>query len=103
MEDTTGNPKILVASFGTFSTGQNIKAINNILFADSFRSDKIITQSIGRGLRKHKEKKKLMVFDIVDVFHKDHMKTVLYGQYISRRNDIYKIRQYPFDEIKIKL
>ena len=103
MEDTTGNPKILVASFGTFSTGQNIKAINNILFADSFKNDRLIRQSIGRGLRKHKDKKKLIVFDIVDLFHKDFTKTILYGQYISRRDDIYKKQQYPYDEMNIKL
>jgi len=103
MENTKDNPKILVASFGTFSTGQNIKAITNIIFADAFRSDRIITQSIGRGLRKHKEKQKLMVFDLVDIFHKDNLKTILYKQYESRRDDIYKKRQYPFDEINIKL
>ena len=103
MEDTKGNPKILVASFGTFSTGQNIKAITNIVFADSFKSDKIVRQSIGRGLRKHKEKQKLIVFDLVDVFHRDFPKTILCNHYYSRRDDIYKKQKYPFDEIKVKL
>jgi len=103
MENTKDNPKILVASFGTFSTGQNIKAIMNIIFADSFREQKIIRQSIGRGLRKHKDKQKLIVFDLVDVFHKDFTKTILYNQYLSRRDDIYKKQKFPFDELKIKL
>ena len=103
MENTKDNPKILVASFGTFSTGQNIKAITNIIFADSFREQKIIRQSIGRGLRKHKDKQKLIVFDLVDVFHKDFTKTILYNQYLSRRDDIYKKQKFPFDELKIKL
>ena len=102
MEDTTGNPKILVASFGTTSTGVNIKAITNIVFADSFRSDQIVRQSIGRGLRLHAEKTKLVVFDLVDVFHTD-FKTILMKHYDSRRDEIYKKQQYPFDEIKVKL
>lgn len=102
MEDTSGNPKILVASFGTTSTGVNIKAITNIIFAQAFKSDQVIRQSIGRGLRLHSEKNKLIVFDLVDVFHSDY-KTILIKQYESRRDDIYKKQKYPFDEIKVKL
>ena len=102
MEDTSGNPKILVASFGTTSTGVNIKAITNIIFSQSFKSDQVIRQSIGRGLRLHSEKNKLMVFDLVDVFHGDY-KTILWGQYESRKKEIYKPQQYPHDELKIKL
>jgi superfamily II DNA or RNA helicase len=102
MEDTSGNPKILVASFGTTSTGVNIKAITNIIFSQAFKSDQVIRQSIGRGLRLHSEKNKLIVFDIVDIFH-DTFKTTLWRQYESRRDDIYKKQKYPFDELKIKL
>ena len=60
------NVKVLVGSFGTLSTGVNIKAINNLVFADSFKSDQIIRQSIGRILRLHSEKQKAFVFDVVD-------------------------------------
>jgi len=102
MEDTSGDPKILVASFGTTSTGVNIKAITNIVFTQSFKSDQVIRQSIGRGLRLHSEKDKLVVFDLVDVFHSEY-KTVLWRQYESRMTEIYKRQKYPFDELKIKL
>lgn len=102
MEDTSGNPKILVASFGTTSTGVNIKAITNIIFAQAYKSDQIIRQSIGRGLRLHSEKNKLVVFDLVDIFHADYP-TILWKQYESRRDSIYKKQKYPFDELKIKL
>jgi superfamily II DNA or RNA helicase len=102
MEDTSGNSKILVASFGTTSTGVNIKAITNIIFAQGFKSDQVIRQSIGRGLRLHSEKNKLMVFDLVDIFHAE-FKTILWRQYESRRDDIYKKQNYPFDEMSIKL
>lgn len=97
-----GKPKILVASFGTFSTGINIKAIMNIVFADSFKSDKIIRQSIGRGLRLHKDKNKLVVFDITDKFHKSY-DNIMYKQYITRRDKIYNKQGFPVNEVKIKL
>lgn len=102
MEDTTGKPKILVASFGTLSTGVSIKAIMNIVFADSFKSDQIIRQSIGRGLRLHSEKMKLHVFDIVDRFHKDY-KNILYNHFVSRRDTIYKKQEMPFEELNISI
>jgi superfamily II DNA or RNA helicase len=102
MEDTTGNPKILVASFGTTSTGVNIKAITNIIFAQGFKSPQIVRQSIGRGLRLHSQKNKLVVFDLVDIFHADY-KTILWKQYESRRDEIYKKQSFPLDELNIKL
>jgi len=102
MEITDSQPKILVASFGTFSTGINIRAIMNVVFADSFKSDQIIRQSIGRGLRLHAEKEKLVVFDVVDRFHKKY-KNILYNQYISRRDNIYNKQEFPVNEIKIKI
>ena len=102
MEYTSGNPKILVASYGTLSTGVNIKSITNIVFADSFKSDQIIRQSIGRGLRLHSEKNKLIVFDIVDRFSKNYLNT-LYNHYLSRRNNIYKRQEYPYDELTITI
>ena len=102
MEDTSGNTKILCASFGVFSTGVNVKAISNIVFAQGFKSDRVVRQSIGRGLRLHSEKNKLIVFDLVDIFHSDY-KTILWKQYESRKTEVYKKQGFPLDEIKVKL
>lgn len=102
MEITDGEPKILIASFGTFSTGINIKSITNVVFADSFKSDQIIRQSIGRGLRLHKDKTKLIVFDIVDRLHKK-FDNILYKQYISRLEKIYKEQEFPVNEVNINI
>ena len=102
MELTDGRTKILIASYGTLSTGVNIKAITNMVLADSFKSSQIIIQSIGRALRLHKEKSKAVIFDIVDQFHPDY-KNMLYGHFVSRRDQIYKIEEYPYDELKILL
>jgi superfamily II DNA or RNA helicase len=63
---------------------------------------RVVVQSIGRGLRLHKDKTKLIVFDLVDIFHPDY-KTILWRQYETRKNEIYKVQKYPVDELKIKL
>lgn len=105
MEDTSGKkPKILIASFGTFSTGISIKSLSNVIFADSFKSEQVIIQSIGRILRLHNQKQIATVFDVVDVFDKDlkHQSNVLYKHYLVRK-EFYDKRQYPNDSITINL
>ena len=102
LEKTDGNVKILVASYGTLSTGVNIKAIVNLVLCDSFRSDRLIRQSLGRIMRLHKEKEKAIVFDIVDQFHQD-FKGVLYNQFLSRKKDVYIIQQFPYTELKANI
>lgn len=57
---------ILIASYGTFSTGISINNIHNIFLAESFKSFIVILQTIGRGLRLHKDKKYLNFVDFVD-------------------------------------
>lgn len=57
---------IIVASFGTMSTGTNIRNINNVVFAASSKSLIRVLQSIGRGLRKTLDKLTCRLFDIVD-------------------------------------
>ena len=57
---------IIVATFGTMSTGVNIKKIHNIFFASSYKSTIKVLQSIGRVLRTHKDKKIARLWDLVD-------------------------------------
>ena len=57
---------IIVASYGTFSTGINIKQLHNIIFASPSKSRIRVMQSIGRGLRKSETKTKATLFDIAD-------------------------------------
>lgn len=105
MEDTSGKkPKILIASFGTFSTGISIKSLSNVIFADSFKSEQLIIQSIGRILRLHNEKEIATVFDLVDVFDSNvkHQANVLYKHYTVRK-EFYDKRQYPNTSITINL
>jgi superfamily II DNA or RNA helicase len=102
MEVTDGNVKVLVASFGTLSTGVSINAIFNVIFADSFKSEQIIIQSIGRALRLHSEKKKANIFDLVDVFDSNNMENILF-RHFKEREKFYQKRQYPYKVIKINL
>lgn len=63
-----GENKILVASFGTFSTGISIKKISNIYFVESYKSEILVKQSIGRGMRLHDTKTEVNIIDFVDDF-----------------------------------
>jgi superfamily II DNA or RNA helicase len=101
MELSGGKVKVLVASFGTLSTGVSIKNLFNVIFADSFKSEQIIIQSIGRILRLFTGKDTAYVFDLVDVFEKDP-RNIFYNQYLERKK-FYMKRNYPFKELKINL
>jgi superfamily II DNA or RNA helicase len=57
---------IIVASFGTFSTGINIRNLHNVIFASPSKSRIRNLQSIGRGLRKSETKSEAVLFDIAD-------------------------------------
>jgi superfamily II DNA or RNA helicase len=57
---------IIVASFGTFSTGVNIKNLHNVIFASPSKSRIRNLQSIGRGLRKSETKTESTLYDIAD-------------------------------------
>jgi superfamily II DNA or RNA helicase len=57
---------IIVASYGTFSTGVNIRNLHNIIFASPSKSRIRNLQSIGRGLRKSESKDSAKLYDIAD-------------------------------------
>lgn len=57
---------IIVASYGTFSTGININNLHNIIFASPSKSRIRNLQSIGRGLRRGDKKAVCKLYDIGD-------------------------------------
>jgi len=104
---------ILVASYGTLSTGVNIPKLHHVIFASFYKSKIKVLQSIGRGLRKHKSKKKVVIWDLVDDLRKKKAngrwqnnyayvhfyKRIKYYkhqefEYINKRIDIYKFKKY---------
>lgn len=58
---------ICIAITKIFSTGINIKNLNNIVLAAGGKSSITVVQSIGRGLRLHPDKKQLNIFDVADL------------------------------------
>jgi superfamily II DNA or RNA helicase len=57
---------IIVASYGTMSTGVSIKNLHNVVFASPSKSRIRNLQSIGRGLRVSDTKSSCILFDIAD-------------------------------------
>lgn len=89
---------ILVSSFGTSSTGLDYKNIHNIIFASGFKSKITMKQSIGRGLRKHKNKEMLHVYDIADDFSMGKKtKNFMFNHFIER------VQMYKEEKFKIEL
>lgn len=101
MEITGDKPKVLIASFGTLSTGVSVKNLHYLIMVDSFKSEQIVIQSIGRLLRLYEGKEKAIIFDLVDVFSGD-MNNILYAHYQERKK-FYDKRGYPYSETKINL
>lgn len=67
---TEGEPDaIIIASYGTFSTGINIPSIENVIFASPSKSKIRNLQSIGRGLRLKNGKTECNLFDLADDLH----------------------------------
>ena len=57
---------IIIASYGTFSTGVSIKRLHNIVFSSPSKSRIRVLQSIGRQLRKSEHKDVAKLYDIAD-------------------------------------
>ena len=81
------------------------KNIHNIFFTESFKSEVIIRQSIGRGLRKHSSKDVVKIYDFIDDFRyktEDHdWVNYIYRHGIARRT-IYKEEKFPFEVQNIR-
>lgn len=98
----TENDAIVVASFGTFSTGINIRNLHNIIFASPSKSRVRNLQSIGRGLRKGSEKDRATLYDIADdLRYKKYMNHTL--KHFVERSKIYTEEKFPFKIYKIQL
>ena len=95
---------IIVASYGTFSTGVNIRNLHNIIFASPSKSRIRNLQSIGRGLRLGENKEEAVLFDIADDFRiAKHVNYTL--KHFIERVKIYDEEKftYKFYNIDLKL
>lgn len=97
------NSAIIVASYGTFSTGVNIRNLHNVIFASPSKSRIRNLQSIGRSLRKGDNKTEATLFDIADDFRIGKFTNFTLKHFIERVK-IYDEEKfnYKFYNIEIK-
>jgi len=92
----SSNDVICIAISAIFSTGVNIKNLHNILFVSGGKSFIRTVQSIGRGLRLHKDKNKLIIIDLSDNLH--------YGnKHSEKRKQIYNTEKITYTEKDIDI
>lgn len=93
---------IIVASYGTFSTGINIKNLHNVIFASPSKSRIRNLQSIGRVLRKGKDKVKATLYDIADDCTYNSKKNYTLNHLIERIK-IYNEENFNYEIVTIQL
>ena len=93
---------IIVASYGTFSTGINIRNLHNVVFASPSKSRIRNLQSIGRVLRKGENKVKATLYDIADdISYKSRKNYTL--NHLIERIKIYNEENFNYDIVNIPL
>jgi superfamily II DNA or RNA helicase len=93
---------IIVASYGTFSTGVSIRRLHNIVFASPSKSRIRVLQSIGRQLRKSEHKEVARLYDISDdlcwLSYKNHT-----FRHFEERLKIYESENFTHKIVKINI
>ena len=99
---------IIVASYGTFSTGVNIRNIDNLIFSSPTKAKVRVLQSIGRGLRLSSRKTTVTLFDIADdlsCWNKagTEVRDNYSLQHLTERVNYYNTEQFDYKMYKIQL
>ena len=87
---------IIVASYGTFSTGINIRNLHNVIFSSPSKSRIRVLQSIGRGLRQGTEKSTATLYDIADDFTWKSRQNFTLRHFMERIN-IYNEEEFNYE------
>ena len=98
----TQKDAIIVASYGTFSTGINIRHLHNIVFSSPSKSRIRVLQSIGRGLRQGDNKTSARLLDIADDFTYKSKRNFTLGHFMERIN-IYNEEQFDYEIQRIRI
>ena len=93
---------IIVASYGTFSTGVNIKRLHNIVFCSPSKSRIRVLQSIGRGLRQGDGKDMATLFDIADNLSWKSKRNYTI-EHFAERVKMYNEEKFDYKLYKVKL
>ena len=98
----TSDNAIIVASYGTFSTGINIRNLHNVIFASPSKSRIRNLQSIGRVLRKGDNKSKALLYDIADDISTDRGNNYTLN-HLMERVKVYNEEKFDYEIIDLKL
>ena len=93
---------IIVASFGVFSTGINIRIIHIIVLASPSKSKIRVLQSIGRGLRTSSTKDSVLIYDLADDITYNNMQNFTLTHFTERIN-IYNQEQFNYEITKVRI
>lgn len=89
-----GTNEIVIATYGIASVGINIPRIFNLVLVEPGKSYIKVIQSIGRGIRKAKDKDYVQIYDFTS--------SLKYSKrHLTKRKAFYKKVQYPFDVVKV--
>ena len=94
-EINEGTNHVVIATYGVAAVGINIPRIFNLVLIEPGKSFVRVIQSIGRGVRKAKDKDFVQIWDLTSTckFAKRHL---------TQRKKFYKEAQYPFTIEKIE-
>lgn len=93
---------IIVASYGVYSTGVNIKNLHNIIFTHPGKSKVRVLQSIGRGLRTSEGKSQATLYDIVDDLSYKNQRNFAIKHFVERHK-YYMQEKFPVKIYKVNL
>jgi len=85
----------ILASYGVFSTGVNLKRLDNVIFASGSKSEIKVLQSIGRTLRKGNGSDKACLYDIADDLSAGSFENYTL-RHFKKRIEMYGTEQFPF-------
>jgi superfamily II DNA or RNA helicase len=97
------NDVIIVASVGTFGEGIDISNVFSLFIIESHKSENIIRQMLGRGMRLMEGKEKVNVIDFIDNFEygtNKYQKINYLLRHAKARQQIYKDRGFPYKRYK---
>ena len=97
----TSDDNIILGSYGTMSTGVNIKNLHHVIFASPSKSRIRVLQSIGRGLRKAKNKDSAKLHDISDDFRPPHGRNNFTLNHLAERIKYYVDENFEYRMIEL--
>lgn len=100
--DQSEGAYILLASYGTMSTGISIKKLDNLVFCHPYKGRILNLQSIGRILRKSVTKDMVQLYDLIDDFRKGKKENHTY-KHGTIRMEIYESEEFNYELHEVKL